>query len=92
MEMIIVYLSVPLFLLGVLVIALFVLPRYPGGAPAYATPTAVNTPGTYGSPPDGSAPGTNSGPTNIVGWGLTIVLFAPFVVAMISELKLHKEN
>jgi hypothetical protein len=86
MEMIIVYLSVPLFLLGVLVIALFVLPRYPGCA------LAVNTPGTYGSPPVGSAPDTNSGPTNIVGWGLTIILFAPFVVAMISELKLHKEN
>lgn len=92
MEFFLVMISVPLFLIILLVFALFVLPRYPRRTPAHATLPAVNIPGAQGSPPVGNAPGTNSDPMNIVGLGLTILMFAPFVVAMISELKLHKEN
>ena len=92
MEFFLVMISVPLFLVILLVFALFVLPRYPSRAPTHTTPPAVNTPGAQGSPPAGGAPGTNSDPTNIVGLGFTILMFAPFVVAIISELKLNKEK
>lgn len=92
MEFFIVMMSVPLFLMILLLFALFVLPHYPRHKQAHSAPSTVNVPNAQGSPPFGSAPDTYIGPTNIVGLGLTILLFAPFVVAMISELKLHKEN
>jgi hypothetical protein len=69
MEFFLVMISVPLFLIILLVFALFVLPRYPRRAPAHATPPAVNTPGAQGSPPVGNAPGTNSDPMNMSDWG-----------------------
>lgn len=88
MEFVIVMLSVPLFLLGVLLFALFVLPRYPRHTQAETTASLR------------SAPGTNTSPNALVGVGVTLLLCAPFVVAlcapfvgpMLSGLKLNKEK
>jgi hypothetical protein len=93
MEMVIVYLAVPLFLLGVLVIALFVLPRYPRREPADgASPAEHAPPGAHAAPPAEQILGTLKDPTKMVGWGLTLLLYAAFAVAMLSKLKLNKEK
>jgi hypothetical protein len=92
MEMVIVYLSVPLFLLGVLVIALFVLPRYPRREPAHGGSPAEHVPGAHAAPPVEQMLGTLTDPTKMVGWGLTLLLYAAFAVAMLSKLKLNKEK
>ncbi len=80
MEFFIVMMSVPLFLIVLLLFALFVLPHYPRREQA------------QGAPPAEKTPGADKGPANIAGWGLTLLMYAAFVVAMISEFKLHKEK
>jgi hypothetical protein len=92
MEMVIVYLSVPLFLLGVLVIALVVLPHYPIREAAHNGPPAEQPPGAHGAPPVEQTPGARTDPMKLVGCGLTFGLYAAFAAAMLSELKLNKEK
>jgi hypothetical protein len=92
MEFFLVMISVPLFLLILLAFALFVLPRYPRHELARSAPPVVGAPGGPGSPQAGKSTSADTGPSNIVGWGLTLLAYAAFVVAMISELKLNKEK
>ena len=92
MEFFLVMISVPLFLLILLAFALFVLPRYPRREPAHSAPPAVSAPGGPGSPQAGTPSSADTGPSNIVGWGLTLLAYAAFVVAMISAAQMNKEK
>ena len=104
MELFILIISVPLFLLVVLVISVFVLANYSGNEPAKSAPPAESAPGAQSSAPAESAPGAqssfpaeqrpgaDSALTTIVGWGLTFLMYAAFAVAIGSKLKLNKEK
>jgi hypothetical protein len=92
MEFFLVMISVPLFLLILLGFALFVLPHYPRREPAHSAPSAAGAPGGPTSLQAGKTPGADTGPSNIVGWVLTLLAYAAFVVAMISVSKLNKEK
>ncbi len=92
MEFFLVMISVPLFLVILLAFALFVLPHYPGREPAHSAPPAAGAPGAPGSPQAGTSSSADTGPYNIVGWVLTLLAYAAFVVAMISAAKLNKEK
>ncbi len=92
MEFFLVMISVPLFLLILLAFALFVLAHYPRREPAHSAPPAAGAPGGPGLPQAGTSSSADTGPYNIVGWGVTLLAYAAFVVAMISEFKLHKEK
>ncbi len=92
MEFFIVMISVPLFLLILLVFALVVLPRYPRREPAQGASPAESAPGAHGAPPAEKPSGADKGPTTMASWGVTLLLYAAFVVAIISAFKLHKEK
>ena len=93
MEFFILIISVPLFLLVVLLISVFVLANYSGNEPAHSAPPAESSPGGARSfPPAETTPDTSRSLTTIVGWGLTLLMYAAFAVAMVSKLKLSKEK
>ncbi len=106
MELFILIISVPLFLIVVLLISVFVLANYSGNEPAKSAPPAESAPGAQSSSPAESAPGgahsspppaeqrpgADSALTTLVGWGLTLLMYAAFAVAMFSKLKLSKEK
>ncbi len=105
MELFILIISVPLFLIVVLLISVFVLANYSGNEPAKSAPPAESAPGAQSSSPAESAPGAQSSSspaeqrpgadsalTTLVGWGLTFLMYAAFAVAMGSKLKLNKEK
>ena len=93
MEFFILIISVPLFLIVVLLISVFVLANYSGNEPAHSAPPAESAPGgAQSSSPAEQRPGADSALTTIVGWGLTLLMYAAFAVAMVSKLKLNKEK
>lgn len=93
MEFFLVMISVPLFLMILLLFALFVLPHYPRREPAHSAPPAESAPsGARSFPPAETTPDTSRSLTTIVGWGLTLLMYAAFAVAMVSKLKLSKEK
>ena len=92
MELFILIISVPLFLLVVLLISVFVLANYSGNEPAKSAPPAESAPGAQSSSPAEQRPGADSALTTIVGWGLTFLMYAAFAVAIVSKLKLNKEK
>ena len=92
MELFILIISVPLFLIVVLLISVFVLANYSGNEPAHSTPPAESSPGAQSSSPAEQRPGADSALTTIVGWGLTLLMYAAFAVAIGSKLKLNKEK
>ncbi len=90
MEFFLVMISVPLFLLILLGFALFVLPRYSRLEQTHSTPPAGHTPARRDAPQTGHAPEVSAGPSYLVGWGVTLGVYATLVIAMISELKVHR--
>ncbi len=92
MEFFILIISVPLFLIVVLLISVFVLANYSGNEPAYSAAPAESAPGAQSSAPAETTPDTDRSLTTIVGWGLTLLMYAAFAVAMFSKLKLNKEQ
>ncbi len=94
MEFFILIISVPLVLIVVLLISVFVLANYSGNEPAHSAPPAESSPGggARSFPPAETTPDTSRSLTTIVGWGLTLLMYAAFAVAMGSKLKLNKEK
>ncbi len=92
MEFFIVIISVPLVLIVVLLISVFVLANYSGNEPAKSAPPAAGAPGGPGSPQAGKSTSADTGPFYLIGWALTLGIYATFVIAMISELKVHRRK
>ncbi len=93
MEFFLVMISVPLFLLILLAFALFVLPRYSRLERAHsAPPVAGQVPARRDSPQAGHAPDVSAGPSYFIGWGVTLGVYATLVIALISELKVHRRK
>ena len=92
MEFFIVIISVPLFLLVVLLISVFVLANYSGNEPAKSASPAAGAPGGPGSPQAGTSTSADMGPFYLIGWALTLGIYAIFVIAMISELNVHRRK
>jgi hypothetical protein len=92
MEFFILIISVPLVLIVVLLISVFVLANYSGNEPAQSAPPAAGAPGGPGLPQAGTSTSADTGPFYLIGWALTLGIYAIFVIAMISELKVHRRK
>jgi hypothetical protein len=92
MEFFILIISVPLVLIVVLLISVFVLANYSGNEPAQSAPPAAGAPGGPGLPQAGTSTSADTGPFYLIGWALTLGIYAIFVIAMISALKVQRRK
>ena len=92
MEFFILIISVPLVLIVVLLLSVFVLANYSGNEPAQNASPAAGAPGGPGLPQAGTSTSADTGPFYLIGWALTLGIYAIFVIAMLSQLKLKKEQ
>jgi hypothetical protein len=93
MEFFIVMISVPLFLVILLLFSLFVLPHYPRRESVVPNaPPVENTTSVQRASSERNVPGTLTKPATIVGWGLTLAMYAIFLVATIVRSRRTRRN